>query len=265
MALVVVALAGCGGGGGGGEDDRAGPGDERGRGTTERARGGDAARTYLVGRGASSATVFVPRGGDRDRVVVVFLHGWGATRPATYGPWIRHLVGRGHVVVHPRYQESFLSPPPEALPNAVVGVRSALSTLARPRAVVAVGHSAGGALAADLAAVADTAGVPAPAAVLSLYPGRALADLGPRLPAADLGRIAPGTRVEVLAGADDATVGTRFAREIARDATRADATYTLVRDRAVSDHLGPQRAGAASRRTFWRRLDRLIAGVTRDR
>jgi acetyl esterase/lipase len=255
---VLAALAvGCGGG-----DEQEDRGAER--------RGDPAApRSYVVGRGASSATVFVPRGGDRGRVAVVFLHGWGATRPETYGPWIRHLVGRGHVVIHPRYQDSILTPPPETLPNAVVGVRSALTGL-RPRAVVAVGHSAGGALAADLAAVAAAARLPAPAAVLSLYPGRGLAGFDARLPPADLGAIPPGTRVDVLAGADDATVGTRYAREIARDATRADVTYTLIEDPAVSDHLGPQRADAASRRTFWRRLDALIseraaAGAARSR
>jgi pimeloyl-ACP methyl ester carboxylesterase len=173
-------------------------------------------------------------------------------------------------VIYPRYQDSFVDPPTQVLPAAVIGLRSALAATPGLRGLVAVGHSAGGALAADLAAVAAAARLPAPAAVLSLYPGRGLAGFDARLPPADLGAIPPGTRVDVLAGADDATVGTRYAREIARDATRADVTYTLIEDPAVSDHLGPQRADAASRRTFWRRLDALIseraaAGAARSR
>jgi hypothetical protein len=40
---------------------------------------------------------------------------------------------------------------------------------------------------------------------------------------------------------------------------RTRRAYELIRDPAVSDHLGPQRADAASRRVFWRHLDALIA------
>lgn len=216
-------------------------------------------RRFVVGEGRTSATVFVPPGGSRGRVGVVFLHGWGAIAPRVYGPWIRHLVARGHVVIHPRYQDSVADPPPEALPSAVIGVRSALSRTPGLRALVTVGHSAGGALAADLAAVAPAVGLPRPRAVLSLYAGRELAAApGARIPAQDLAEIPRSTAVEAFAGDDDRVVGTRFARAIARD---SGGRFTLVTDDAVDDHLGPQRADAASRRTFWAPLDRLIAAL----
>ena len=232
-----VALGGCGGSGDGRPDERP--------------------RRLVVGEGRTSATVFVPAGGSRGRVGVLFLHGWGATEPRSYGPWIEHLVDRGHVVVHPRYQDSVADPPPEALPSAVIGIRSTLTRVPGLRSLVAVGHSAGGALAADLAAVAPQVGLPRPRAVLSLYAGRALARApGARIPAQALERIPPTTRVEAYAGDDDRVVGTRFARAIAR---RTGGRYTLVTDAAVDDHLAPQRADAASRRVFWTALDRLIA------
>ena len=44
------------------------------------------------------------------------------------------------------------------------------------------GHSVGGALAADYAAVAAFEGLPAPAAVFSVYPGRKLRHLAVPIP-----------------------------------------------------------------------------------
>ncbi|MBA3329046.1 MAG: hypothetical protein H0T43_12165, partial [Solirubrobacterales bacterium] len=108
------------------------------------------------------------------------------------------------------------------------------------------------------AASASAAGLPQPASVFSVYPGRSLPGLPPRIPAVDAGRIPAATRVVVLAGDDDETVGTRVAREIARTATRARTTFRLVRADAVDDHVAPLRADPAARRTFWAPLDALL-------
>jgi len=222
-------------------------------------RGDDAApQRFVVGEGRASATVFVPAGGARGRTGVLFLHGWGATQPRTYGPWIAHLVRRGHVVVYPRYQDSVVDPPPEALPSAVIGIRSALARTPGLRALAAVGHSAGGALAADLAAIAPDAGVPRPRVVLSLYPGRSLRGAPAQIPEQALERIPPSTRVEAWAGDDDEVVGTRFARQIAR---RSGGRFRLVTADPVDDHLAPQRADAPSKEAFWIPFDRLLAGL----
>jgi len=219
--------------------------------------------TERFGRGAQATFVIRPDT-DGPHPTVLFLHGWGATLPPNYRPWLDHLARRGNAVLYPRYQESFLSPPDQVLGNVIAGVRLALRG-AGPRlrtdGLVVVGHSAGGALSADYAAVARSARLPVPEAILALYPGRTLRGAGAGIPEVAPGRIPSTTRVVALAGADDSTVGTRPARRIVAAATsvpRARRTYELIRAPAVADHLGPQRADAASRRTFWRRLDALI-------
>src|SRR4051794_11338249 len=87
---------------------------------------GAPAATSPTAGGRASAALFVPGGGARGRLGVIFLHGWGAVPPSYYRPWIDHPVARGHVVIFPRYQGSTVGPPPQALPSAVLGIRSAL-------------------------------------------------------------------------------------------------------------------------------------------
>lgn len=211
--------------------------------------------TERVGRGAQTAWVIRPRV-DRPQPVVIFLHGWGATLPGTYEPWLQHLARQGNAVIYPRYQDSFLTPPAQVLANALAGIRLALRSIeARPGGLVVAGHSAGGALAADYAAVARKARLPVPAAILSLYPGRTLDRLQVGIPEI-AAPIPSGTRVVAMAGARDGVVGRAPARRIAR---RGRGSFVLVRERGVADHLGPQRSTPAARRVFWRRLDALIA------
>jgi dienelactone hydrolase len=148
------------------------------------------------------------------------------------------------------------------LANTLVALRLALAEVrVAPGRLVVAGHSAGGALAADYAASARAAGLPAPAAVFSVYPGRSLRGIALRIPTVSARNIPAGTRVLALAGARDRVVGTRVARTIARTATRARATLRIVRDPAVDDHGGPQRSDPAARRAFWAPLDRLVAAT----
>jgi acetyl esterase/lipase len=212
--------------------------------------------TETVGRGPQTATIVRP---DVDgRVpVVLFLHGWGATRPRFYRPWIDHLAHEGNAVIYPRYQDSFVDQPSEVLGNALAGIRLALRRIdEEPGSLVVAGHSAGGALAADYAAIARTAKLPVPVAVFSAYPGRTLRRIRVGIPEIDPARIAPDTEVVALAGADDRVVGSRVARRIARG---AGGRLIVVDDPRASDHLGPQRADRAARREFWARLDELIS------
>jgi len=196
--------------------------------------------------------------------VVVFLHGWGAVLPEAYGPWLLHLVRRGATVVYPTYQASLVDVQ-GALPNLLAALRTALARLEGHGPVVAAGHSAGGALAVDLAASAARAGLPAPRAVLSVFPGRGLRGVPLRLPAADPAAIPPSTRLLVLASERDEVVGTGTARNLVRRAVsvpRERRALRLVEDGAVDDHGAPQRHDAAARRAFWAPLDRLVQGVT---
>ena len=215
-----------------------------------------------VGSGPRGAAIFRPRDAAGGGPVVVFLHGWFAIDPATYGAWIAHLVRRGVTVIYPTYQEAPFADTVSPLPNTLVAMRLALEEVrVAPGRLVVAGHSAGGALAADYAASARAAGLPVPAAVLSVYPGRSLRGIPLRIPAVSARNIAAGTRVLALAGADDRVVGSRIARQIVRTAARARATLRIVRDPRVDDHNAPQRSNAAARRTFWAPLDRLVAAT----
>lgn len=213
-----------------------------------------------VGSGARGAAIFRPRDHVASAPVVVFLHGWAAVDPAFYGSWITHLVQGGATVVYPAYQQAPFSDVIRPLANALDGLRAAFAEIHVPRGrLVVVGHSAGGALAADYAASARAAGLPEPAAVFSVYPGRTLPGAGVRLRTVDADRIPASTRLLILAGAADKLVGARVARQIARTATHARTTLRIVRDPLADDHAAPARATAASRRAFWEPLDRLLA------
>jgi pimeloyl-ACP methyl ester carboxylesterase len=247
--LTMLALAGCGGG-----EPRPAPAERE-----------PAAGTRLVtettGRGVQQATIIRPDA-PAPLPVLVFLHGWGAPEPAFYRPWLEHLARRGSAVVYPRYQDSFVQPPRQALGNVLAALRIALARPGlRTDSLVVAGHSAGGALAADYAALARTARLPAPRAIFAVYPGRRLPRIPDGLPEIPPRRIAPGTRVLALASRADGVVGTGTARALVRGATRADARLALVADAAADDHQAPLRADAAARSAFWAPLDRLIAGV----
>ncbi len=211
-----------------------------------------------AGTGARATWILRPRAQPRARLpVVLFGHGWFATNPRLYRGWVTHLVREGNVVVYPVYQTPPYLSPQTALAGFTAGVATALRrTPHTTRGLVAVGHSAGGALVADYSATARAQGLPVPEAILSAYPGRKLPRFRPRIPEEDLTRIPRATEVVALAGSRDAVVGATAARALARRAPTA--RLVTVTDPAVADHGGPQREDAASRRTFWRRLDALI-------
>jgi pimeloyl-ACP methyl ester carboxylesterase len=241
-AVLAALLAGCGGG-------------------LERERRGDLVYAR-GGEGPGRVTVVHRADADGPLPLVLFLHGWGATEPRFYGPWVEHLARAGNAVVYPRYQDSIVEPPPRVLGNALVGMREALDGIdADLGSLVVAGHSAGGALAADYAAIARGVGLPVPRAVLSIYPGRAFRGIDFAIPAVDPARIPEQTTLVVLSGADDGVVDPRDARSIYDGAERARRRFELIDTPGASDHLGPQRDTAVARREFWRRLDELIAEV----
>jgi len=138
------------------------------------------------------------------------------------------------------------------LGNVVLGVRAALDRLDEdPGSLVAAGHSAGGALASDYAAVARSVGLPVPRAVFAAYPGRRFA--GARVGIPEAGTIPHGVAVLALRGADDRVVDQGAAREIG-----ARGRLLVVGAAGARDHLAPQRDDPVSRREFWDRLDALI-------
>lgn len=105
--------------------------------------------------------------------VVAFLHGYGVIHPRKYRAWINHIVRRGNIVVYPVYQTTLLTPSAaytsgavEALVDAYELLKSEGHVRPHPEHFAVVGHSIGGVLAANLAAAAESVGLPAPHAVM---------------------------------------------------------------------------------------------------
>ena len=182
--------------------------------------------------------------------VIVFLHGWLSINPGIYGAWLEHLARRGAIVISPRYQTDITTPVVDFLPNARQAIADALdvlstgSNLIRPDfdRFALIGHSAGGNLAAQLAAVLVSP-LPTPRAVVCMMPGEVLPQSEPRLD-----RIPGQTLLLVVAGDRDRIVGDHRARQIYQEATAIPADrkeYVLYRsDRSgplslVADHTAP--------------------------
>lgn len=150
--------------------------------------------------------------------VIVFLHGWGAMNPATYGAWIDHLVKRGNIVIYPRYQSDLKTPLKDFTANAIDAIHNAMSRLqnepdhVRPdlSKFAVVGHSVGGLLTANVTALAQENGLPQVRAMMSVEPGRTW-NPGTRgnVPLADLLKIPAKTLLLSVAGDKD-----RIARDV---------------------------------------------------
>jgi dienelactone hydrolase len=221
------------------EGDRAGASNGSASGRTE---ADDAphklVKRYEIGVGPRSYWLFEPDQPKPDQgPVVVFLHGWFAVNPGFYGAWIDHLVRHGTVVIFPRYQNDVGTMPQDFLPNALWAVRDGLGALTvgvshvRPDTTrfALVGHSAGGNLAAQIAAIAADphADIPFPRAVVVLMPGEVIPVRQP-----SLDRIPASTLLLVVVGEDDLVVGDLRARQIFTRATsipRARKRYVLFR------------------------------------
>ncbi|MEW6379780.1 MAG: alpha/beta hydrolase fold domain-containing protein [bacterium] len=150
--------------------------------------------------------------------LIVFTHGWGGINPSlSYGAWIKHLVRRGNIVVYPVYQSaaSMLNGS-RYTSNCVNAVLDAIQVLESEGHVqpdldrfATVGHSVGGVLAANIAAVALKSGLPAPRAVMSVQPGNT-----PMPPLERLSAIPSDALLLTLVGDRDKVVGSKDAVKI---------------------------------------------------
>jgi acetyl esterase/lipase len=209
-------------------------------------------RRIEVGEGPRSYWLFEPADPTPETApVVVFNHGWFAVNPGVYGGWIEHLVRKGRIVIAPRYQRDWSTPPANFLPNGLVAVRDALDVLATSHGHVRpdrskfalMGHSAGGNLSVQMAAVAAEADLPVPKAVIAVFPGEVFPSRKP-----ELCNVPASTLLVVLAGEKDLVVGDQRAREIFTETTaipRERKKFILYRSdlRGVpqfrADHLAP--------------------------
>ena len=215
----------------------------------------------VVGTGPRAAVV-VRRSDAPPQPAVIFLHGWKLLGRDAYRGWYDHLARRGLTVIAPRYQLRRGTPPEDALENALAGVRAALRRVPVSGGRVTVaGHSAGGVLAADYAAVAAAEGLPRARSVLIVYPGSAIRGSATGIPSTDLSQIPADTRLVVMASPADPVVGDVPARTIYESATAIPPerrTFVSVDDPRASDHFAPAVSSRTARTVFWRRLDRLV-------
>ena len=161
--------------------------------------------------------------------VIVFLHGWGGMNPLYYGAWLDHLVKRGNIVIYPRYQSNLLTPIKDFLPNTLAAVKDAVHRLQTERGHVTpdfskfatVGHSLGGVLAANVAALANESKLPRVRAVMSVEPGITQSPIN--VPLADLKKIPAETLLLAVAGDADTLVRDADAKRIYYESTRVPA------------------------------------------
>lgn len=182
------------------------------------------------GKGGTEYWIFEPDSPKpRTAPVIVFLHGWGGMNPLYYGAWLDHLVKRGNIVIYPRYQGNLLTGISEFTPNTLQAVKDAVRRLQNEPGHVAadfskfatVGHSLGGVLAANVAALARESGLPRVSAVMAVEPG--ITESPINVPLADLKKLPPETLLLAVAGDQDSLVRDYDAKRIYYESTRIPA------------------------------------------
>ena len=200
-----------------------------------------------VGRASAATFVFHAAGAApaQGRPVAVFLHGWGAVNPQSYGAWIDHLARNGYLVLFPRFQDVNRTRPADASALAGRLVKAALDELAtdadaKPDTarLAVIGHLAGAPIAMNLAAEAKTLGLPAPKLVFGTMPGGIAS--GPKargIALADLTAVPASTMIITVIGDRDARAADVAARRLLREADQVPAERKLF-VRALSDDHG---------------------------
>lgn len=182
--------------------------------------------------------------------LIVFNHGWSAIFPIFYKAWIEHLVKRGSIVVYPRYQFGPLIGSRTATQNAIKAVKQAIALLQDGTHVTPdlerfaiVGHSLGGGITAEMAALAAQEDLPFPQAVMPVQPfvrGDTMMK--------DFQAIPAETLLLVIVGENDTIVGNSSGKLIFSTATQVplDRKDFIIQrtDRygeppLVADHIAP--------------------------
>lgn len=215
-----------------------------------------------LGKAANQVWVFSPAG--RARNVVVFVHGWSTRTPSGYTAWINHLRAEGSIVIYPRYQLTRADTTTAALEAFQHGIVTAFRSIAPVQIpVFAIGKSFGGSAVFYYAAEARLWGVPAPEAVLSVFPALPLGALPATLLPARM-------YVELLVGDHDTIAGSAGANAFwqwlaAHPADRK--RYSTVRSRPgfLATHNSPYRTDRIARSIYWGTFDALIAAASQHR
>jgi predicted esterase len=240
LVLLPVLLAGCGSA------------------TTLQQRAAAPITVHSYGRGAQRTWVFAPA--TPPKLVVLFVHGLGnekETTPYYHRPWLEHLASEGYEAVYPAYEKFPFQP--SAMKHMLQGLAVALPHVAHGVPVAAIGYSRGGRLVADYASVSSVTGL-VPGRIVSVFPA------GNMDPLMNLAPLSGHTKILILAGDKDTTVGTIGASQLVTQLAASGFPYKDVRFEGVhssgtfvADHLSVLRDTPAARRAFWARTDRFLA------
>lgn len=209
---------------------------------------GDGAERYFLYQPASPTPSSAP--------VVIFLHGYSGVNARVYGGWIAHLLGRGYIVIYPQYQTTAAGAD-QYTTNAIVAITDAFSRLGADGNVAAdtdkvavVGHSLGGAIAMNYAALAASEGLPQPRAILLVNSADAdvFVQSFPSILEGDFGAIAADTLFLAIVGQVDLIAGADFALKAFNGLTQIPVeNRQVIQYRSddyadppvVADHLAP--------------------------
>jgi len=204
--------------------------------------------TVKIADGKQGGWIFLPADPSPSTApVIIFCHGWAAIPPRGYQAWINHLVMLGDIVLWPNYQDSPLTPTRQALPNALAGVKAGLRILQSGNygvhpdleRVVVAGHSAGGMVAAGIAARAVAEGLPKMKALMSVEPGDSRRGGVASVPLADLSTLPSDTLMLILVGQHDTSVGTFDGERILHESTSVSASNKALLMLHSDDHGSP--------------------------
>jgi acetyl esterase/lipase len=217
---------------------------------------------HRYGQGAARAWVFAPAA--RPKLIVLFVHGLGnvkETTPYYHLPWLEHLVREGYEVVYPAYETFPFQQ--HGLKHLVQGVAASLPHVAKGVRVAAIGYSRGGRLVMDYASVSSATGL-VPGRIVSVFPS------GLMDPLLNLAPLAGHTKVLILAGDKDRTVGTVGAGQLVTQLAASGFPYADLRFEPVlshgafvADHLSVLNDTPGARRAYWARVDRFLAPLAK--
>jgi acetyl esterase/lipase len=148
------------------------------------------------------------------------------------------------------------------VPHIVDGVRTALARLGGDPRTAVIGYSRGGRLAVEYAAVSARRGLPAPKAVMSVFPSALAVDQTISLRPLD-----HATRLAILV-ADQDEIGRQGALQLLTRLNKAgfpaehvQAWVVRTKPGFTADHFSALRSSPQAQRAFWDPADRLIDSI----
>ncbi|HTF68896.1 MAG TPA: alpha/beta hydrolase fold domain-containing protein [Edaphobacter sp.] len=202
-----------------------------------------------IADGGQGGWLFLPAEPSPNKApVVIFCHGWSAILPRGYQAWIDHLVMRGNIVLWPNYQDDLITPTRVFVPSAVAAIKAGLQILqsgqysVRPDLgrVAVVGHSAGGMVAAGIAARATAEGLPKMRALMPVEPGDSQRGGVASVPLADLSTLPADILMIILVGQEDTSVGTYDGERILHESTSVPESNKALFMLHSDDHGSPE-------------------------